>query len=85
MKKNDNGEMDDVDCISWLIQTWQKEREESCYMDIRSQVISLLDIMKRDTPDQVIVMETPNGTVSLKIGDALVYEDPHGCIVIDTE
>lgn len=24
---DDEGEMADVDCISWLIQTWQKEQE----------------------------------------------------------
>ena len=27
IRADDNSEMDDVDCISWLIQTWQKEHE----------------------------------------------------------
>lgn len=45
----------------------------------------LLDRIKHDYPDQVLIVETPHGTVTLKIGDALIYNDPHGRVVIDSE
>lgn len=53
--------------------------------DIRTKLIKLLDKMKQATPDQILVVETPNGTVTLKISDALIYEDGHGWVVIDAE
>lgn len=62
-----------------------KVREQGSDTENRSKLIAILDALKRDTPEQVLVMETPKGTVSLKIGDALVYEDPHGWVVIDSE
>ena len=34
---------------------------------------------------QKIIVETPNGSVELKIGDALIYEGMGGEIVIDSE
>lgn len=36
-------------------------------------------------PDQVLIVETPKGTVELKLGDALIYEGMRGEIVIDNE
>lgn len=48
-------------------------------------VIKYLDKFKKENPDQVIIVETPNGTVELKIGDALIYEGMRGEIVIDSE
>lgn len=52
---------------------------------MKKKLIRLLDKIKQVNPEQVLVVETPKGTVSLKIGDALVYEDPHGWVVIDSE
>lgn len=48
-------------------------------------LVRLLDRIKHDYPDQVLVVETPRGTVSMKLGDALIYDDPHGWVVIDSE
>ena len=48
-------------------------------------VISVLDKLKLTHPEQVIIVETPNGSVELKIGDALIYEGMRGEIVIDSE
>lgn len=50
-----------------------------------SDIIEYLDRIKKENPNQVIVVETPKGTVELEIGDALIYEDGHGWIVIDSE
>lgn len=50
-----------------------------------SKVIKQLNKLKEEHPDQVIIVETPKGTVSLKIGDALIYEGMRGEIVIDSE
>ena len=47
--------------------------------------ISVLDKLKSTHPEQVITVETPNGSVDLKIGDALIYEGMRGEIVIDSE
>lgn len=44
-----------------------------------------LDKLKRDCPNQIIIVETPNGTVTVRIGDAKIYDDAHGNIVIDSE
>ena len=49
------------------------------------KLVKLLDRAKQSNPEQVLVVETPTGTVTLKIGDALIYEDPHGWVVIDSE
>lgn len=51
----------------------------------KDKVIKQLDKLKTECPDQEIVVETPNGTVSFKIGDALIYEGGYGEIVIDSE
>lgn len=48
-------------------------------------VLNVLDRLKSTHPEQVIVVETPNGSVDLKIGDALIYEGMGGEIVIDSE
>lgn len=53
--------------------------------DIRNKTIKLLDELKKKNPSQKIVVETTNGTVSLKISDALIYEGMNGEIVIDSE
>lgn len=50
-----------------------------------NNVVKYLDKFKKENPDQVIIVETPNGTVELKIGDALIYEGMRGELVIDGE
>ena len=47
--------------------------------------ISILDKLKSIHPEQKIIVETPQGTVELKIGDALIYEGICGEIIIDSE
>lgn len=47
--------------------------------------ISVLDKLKSTHPEQKIIVETPQGTVELKIGDALIYEGICGEIIIDSE
>ena len=53
-------------------------------MNIRN-VVNYLKKLKKENPNQVIIVETPKGTVKLKIGDALIYEGMGGEIVIDSE
>lgn len=48
-------------------------------------LVKLLDRIKHDYPDQVLVVETPRGTVTVRIGDVLIYDDPLGQVVIDSE
>ena len=51
----------------------------------KDKVIKQLDKLKAECPNQEIIVETPQGTVSLRIGDALIYEGMGGEIVIDSE
>ena len=51
----------------------------------RDKIIKKLDKLKAEHPEQEIIVETPNGSVELKIGDALIYEGMRGEIVIDSE
>lgn len=55
-----------------------------CKMN-RNKIIKKLDKLKEEHPEQVIIVETPNGSAQLKIGDALIYEGMGGEIVIDSE
>ena len=48
-------------------------------------VIRMLDKLKVANPRQKIVVETPSGCVELQLGDALIYEDGYGNLVIDSE
>lgn len=52
---------------------------------IVKKVFKYLRKLKDECPDQKIIVETPKGTVSLRIGDALIYEGMRGEIVIDSE
>lgn len=52
---------------------------------ITDTIINYLDKLKKDNPEQKIIVETPNGSVELKIGDALIYEGMKGELVIDSE
>ena len=47
--------------------------------------ISVLDKLRSTHPEQKIIVETSNGSVELKICDALIYESMRGEIVIDSE
>ena len=51
----------------------------------RNKIINKLDKLKAEHPEQKIIVETPKGSVDLKIGDALIYEGMRGEIVIDSE
>ena len=52
----------------------------------RDKIIKKLDKLKKaEHPEQKIIVETPKGSVELKIGDALIYEGIYGEIVIDSE
>lgn len=61
-----------------------ENKVEFCQL-LRDNTIKMLDKIKKVNPDQVIIVETPKGSVDLKLGDALIYEDGHGTIVIDSE
>jgi len=50
-----------------------------------SNVVKYLHQFQKENPKQVIIVETPNGTAELKIGDALIYEGMRGEIIIDSE
>lgn len=50
-----------------------------------NNVIKYLDKLKKENPNQTLIVETPKGSVELKIGDALIYEGMRGEIVIDSE
>lgn len=47
--------------------------------------IRQLEKLQKDHPEQEIVVETPEVTARLRIGDALIHEGMNGEIVIDSE
>ena len=51
----------------------------------RDKIIKKLDKLKAEHPDQKFIVETPSGSVELKIGDAFIYEGMRGEIIIDSE
>lgn len=51
----------------------------------KDRIIKQLHKLKKEHPDHLIIVETSKGSVSLKIGDALIYEGMCGEIVIDSE
>ena len=54
-------------------------------MGQKEKVIQELDKLKEKYPDTKFLVETKKGTVSFKIGDALIYEGMRGEIVLDSE
>ena len=50
-----------------------------------SKLIKQLDKVKDINPLQKIIVETPSGCLEVILGDALIYDDPYGNIVIDSE
>lgn len=53
--------------------------------DARDETIRTLDMLNHLYPDTKITIEIPHNTVSCRIGNALIYEDGHGSIIIDAE
>lgn len=51
----------------------------------RNKIIKYLDKLKDKDPEQIIIMETPNGSVECTLEDAYFYEGANGEIVIDAE
>lgn len=49
------------------------------------KIVEVMNKLKADNPDQILIVETPEGTVRLRIGEALIYEGMNGEIVIDSE
>ena len=47
--------------------------------------IRALDALKKANPEQIISVETPEGCLDFKIGDALIYECGYGKLVMDSE
>lgn len=51
----------------------------------RKKTIETINRLKADHPDQTLIVETPVGTLELRIGDAAIYEGTNREIVIDSE
>lgn len=49
------------------------------------KAIAQLDKLKTENPDTEIILETSNGTLSMKIKDVAIYEGIHGELVFDGE
>lgn len=47
--------------------------------------IRALDRLKEENPNQIVSIETPEGCLDFKIGDALIYECGYGKLVMDSE
>lgn len=54
-------------------------------MNTTKKVMKYLEKLKSEAPEQLIVIETPDGTVSCRIGDANMYIGMDDSIVFDTE
>lgn len=48
-------------------------------------VVTILDQIKESNPNQTIIIETPDNSVSCKLKDALIYISANNDIVIDAE
>lgn len=49
------------------------------------QVVLMLDNFKVKYPDAEMIIETPKGSLTCKLKDALIYTDCESRIVIDSE
>lgn len=54
-------------------------------VELRDELINILDKIKKVNPNQKIIVETVKGSLELKLSDALIYDDPNGAVVIDAE
>ena len=52
---------------------------------LKDNIIRDICKLKNKNPDQIFCIETPNGTVSCKLSDAIIYVGMDGSIVIDSE
>lgn len=50
-----------------------------------SDIVTALENLKNINKRQIVIIETPEKSVSLKLGDALIYEGQGGEIVLDSE
>ena len=50
-----------------------------------NKIIKYLDMLKKEYPDTEIIIDAPNNGSTCIIGNALIYDDLHGNIVIDCE
>lgn len=71
--------------LQWLLESCSGEQTADENKANPSLVIEMLDRMKEENGEQVIIIETPNGTASLKLRDAMIYEGCGGEIVLDSE
>lgn len=49
------------------------------------RIVRALDKLKKANGEQIVIVETPDGTLSVRLQDALIYEGYQGEIVIDSE
>lgn len=49
------------------------------------KIVSLLNKLKEQNGNQWVIIETPTGSASLQLKDALIYEGCCGEIVLDSE
>lgn len=47
--------------------------------------VKVMEKLKRYNGDQIVILETPNGTVSDRLGNMFIYEGQGGELVFDSE
>ena len=62
-----------------------EDKENRGKVDSLSILFQKLDILKARKPDTMIIIESPNGSASVRIGDALIYAGINNEVVIDAE
>lgn len=69
-----------------LINEKEKKDDKKENQDVNANdIIRMLEKLKRINGNQIVIVETPKGTASLKLKDALIYEGCVGEIVLDSE
>lgn len=74
--------------LDWLAYAWCElptSEDQSKNDEYKQDIINKLDDLKRNHPDQHMIIETPQGSMNLRIGNSLIYEGMNGEIVIDSE
>lgn len=72
--------------LAWFIMFGKIPYIESSNKEIKTfDVVKILDNLKKENSKQIVIVETPGKSVSLKLGDALIYEGQGGEIVLDSE
>lgn len=62
-----------------------EDKQNRGKVDSLSILFQKLDILKARKPDTMIIIESPNGSASVRIGDALIYAGMNNEVVIDAE